>query len=202
MKKNEFERRVPVKIINNKILILCCGNTEKEYFLHYKGYFEMSMKNVKIKVIRSKSSSSLSMVAEALASQSKYNNIWVVFDKDIDPNFDNAIKKAYKHKIECAFSNKAFEYWLLLHLTDKGGGMSVEELKEDLSKLLGYKYEKNRNMGRICKNILEHIDEAETRAEKRHAEFISGHYKSYSEWCSCTTVYKLTKKLREWEDIT
>jgi len=132
-------------------------------------------------------------------SGSEYKEVWVVFDKDIDDFFDKAIEKARTKKIKCAFSNISFEYWLLLHLIDKSGIMSFENLKSELTNLLGYKYEKNKNIERVFNDIKRKTDLAEIRAQKKHQWFISEHPSNKpSDWCSCTTVYLLIKSLKKW----
>jgi RloB-like protein len=53
------------------------------------------------------------------------DEVWVVFDKDdadrneaTVQNFQDAFEIAGRERIEIAYSNEAFELWLLLHLTD------------------------------------------------------------------------------------
>jgi hypothetical protein len=56
---------------------------------------------------------------------------WCVFDADPKPdnpqqltNFINAIHLAKQNDMKVAYSNQAFEYWLILHFEDhQGGGM-------------------------------------------------------------------------------
>jgi len=182
--------------LKDKVLILCCGETEKIYFELFKETFKYNLQNVYIKVSNSQGKQSLTMVKEAISSKLNYNEIWVLFDKDIDSGFDAAIKKAEKHKIGCAFSNVAFEYWLLLHLIDKSGIMSITQLIRELTNKLGYPYKKNRNMKRVYLDITQYINDAEKRAQNRHGEFIKSQFKNPSDWCSCTNVYTLTRRLR------
>jgi RloB-like protein len=63
--------------------------------------------------------------ALTLASKKEVDVVWVVFDKDsADENaakiqrFEDAFKIAKKENMKVAYSNEAFELWLLLHLTD------------------------------------------------------------------------------------
>ena len=201
VKQNKFIRASNKRIVNDKVLIICSGKTELEYFNYFKKYFQMELQNVSIKILTSKRNISMALVEEAIKLRVNYFEIWTVFDKDIDPEFDKAIKKAINNGIKCAFSNVAFEYWLLLHLADKSGVLSTADLNRELSRLLGYKYDKNKNMGKVCKNIMRYIEEAEKRARIRHEEHKKDPSKSYSDWCSCSTVYELTKRLREWSEL-
>ena len=84
----------------------------------------------------------------------KFDHTWAVFDRDSFPetNFDNAINKGeqQKRKINCAWSNEAFELWYLLHLEFVNVPMTREDYKpriEDwLTERIGlpFKYAKNR----------------------------------------------------------
>jgi len=150
-----------------------------------------------------KKSQALPLVDEAISQrESGYNQIWVVFDYDADKDFDIAIEKAFEHGIECAFSNFQFEYWLLLHLVDKSGRLHSAELTKLLSsellKRFEIKYKKDRQTReRVCKLLMPNILFAEEMAKKGYEMFDNGFDKKYSDWCSCTTVYKLTIDLRK-----
>lgn len=71
--------------------------------------------------------------------------VWCVFDKDSfkDDNFDNAIHKATAKGYKVAYSNEAFELWYLLHFHYYNTGMSREQYKRMLTRLLGVPYRKN-----------------------------------------------------------
>ena len=107
------------------ILIVCEGkNTEPSYFKQ----FRISSAIVK-SIGEGYNTISLVKRAKQLAKRKKYDQIWCVFDADpkLDntkqaQNFNNAIKLAEKHKFGIAYSNQAFEYWLILHLDDHQGG--------------------------------------------------------------------------------
>jgi RloB-like protein len=62
--------------------------------------------------------------AEIESKKDNFDQVWVVFDKDDFPadNFDNAISKAESLGFQVAFSNQAFEYWLILHFENHQGG--------------------------------------------------------------------------------
>ncbi|MDE6770058.1 MAG: RloB family protein [Muribaculaceae bacterium] len=50
-----------------------------------------------------------------------FDETWVVFDKDEYPDFVEAIKYAENCGYKVAYSNQAFEYWLLLHFNNHQG---------------------------------------------------------------------------------
>lgn len=120
-----LERKEPIKPQKAKFLIFCEGeNTEPSYFNQFKlsnaeiepigeGYNTISLVNRAIKIVEQKK-----------FHGKKYDQIWCVFDKDdfSDSDFNEAIRKAEANNMKVAFSNQAFEYWIILHFQDHQGG--------------------------------------------------------------------------------
>jgi len=102
MNKDTYKRKNSTKEIKDKVLILCCGETEKSYFECYKKHSRSKLKNLHIEVLQSKRNNSMYLVDNAMKSKSnsEYKEVWVVFDKDIDDFFDKAIEKARTKKIK------------------------------------------------------------------------------------------------------
>ncbi len=138
-------------------LIYCEGkNTEPSYFKKFK------LSTVTIESFgEGKNTLTLVERAKQLADEAEkqnreYDKIWCVFDADPKPdnpnqlkNFNAAIQKAQKYGFGVAYSNQAFEYWLLLHFEDHQGGAMNRNLYGDklnsyLHKL-GIVYEHNGN---------------------------------------------------------
>ncbi|MCU0392150.1 MAG: RloB family protein [Thermoflexibacter sp.] len=138
-------RPAPQRVEKQKILIVCEGkNTETSYFNQFK------LSNATIKAV-GEGYNTLSLVerAKQLSQESDYDQVWCVFDKD-DFNaedFNNAIQKANSLGLGIAYSNQAFEYWLLLHLEDHQGGAMHRDLYYDkinaYLKKFGLEYDKN-----------------------------------------------------------
>ena len=84
----------------------------------------------------------------ALAQEDEYNQVWCVFDRDDFPaaDFNNAIFLAEKQGFGIAYSNQAFEYWLILHFEDhQGGAMHRDQYTDKLNRYLkdfGLEYDK------------------------------------------------------------
>ena len=120
-----LERAKPNKKEKPTILIVCEGkNTEPSYFEQFK------LSSATIKTV-GQGYNTVSLVRQAIALKKKgeYTKVWCVFDADPKPNntkqsqnFNNAIKMAKANKFGVAYSNQAFEYWLLLHFEDHQGG--------------------------------------------------------------------------------
>ncbi|MBX2828304.1 MAG: RloB family protein, partial [Flavobacteriaceae bacterium] len=86
-----------------------------------------------------KNTVSLVNSAKQLADCENYDQIWCVFDKDDFPSqdFNNAILIAEANQFGVAYSNQAFEYWLILHLDDhQGGGMNRSDYEDKINDLL------------------------------------------------------------------
>ena len=200
MSKDKYRRRPPTLQIRDKVLIMCSGETEKIYFNFYKNKHKNDLKNISIKVVTHKKSNPLAVVQAALTQKRDYNEVWTVFDKDDFTDFDTAIILALDNGINCAFSNEAIEYWFFLHFENKTGAMSRYTLNAELEKKLGFEYEKDAAViQRVCDKISSNLSIAEERAQVGH-EIHSLHSDKPSDWCSCTTIYALTKRLRKWSN--
>lgn len=151
-------RKAPELEENPLYLIYCEGkNTEPSYFKKFK------LTSVDIDSF-GEGKNTLSLVErakqhadEAQNKNKKYDKIWCVFDADPKPdnpnqlkNFNAAVVKAKKYGFEVAYSNQAFEYWLLLHFADHQGGSMDRSLYGDalsihLNKLgINYDYKGNK----------------------------------------------------------
>ena len=129
-----LERAEPVLQEKERFLIVCEGaNTEPSYFRQFR------LSSAVIRAVgEGYNTTSLVERAEKLAQQDEYDQVWCVFDKDsfTPNNFNNAITMATQKGMRVAYSNQAFEYWLILHFEDhQGGAMSRRDY---ISKLNDY----------------------------------------------------------------
>lgn len=73
-----------------------------------------------------------------------FTHKWIVIDRDKEnlqnghkqENFNNALKKAKRLKVEVAYSNDAFEFWYLLHFNYRDTAILRDELTEQVIKKL------------------------------------------------------------------
>jgi hypothetical protein len=112
----------PNKMLKKRYLIVCEGeNTEPSYFKQFK------LTTATIKTV-GEGFNTLSLVLRTMEiiskEKDKYDSVWCVFDRDNFPAqiFNEAIKIAEKEGFHVAYSNQAFEYWLILHFQDHQGG--------------------------------------------------------------------------------
>lgn len=164
-----LRRAAPVREENSVLLIVCQGTvTEVEYFKH----FELATATIKPvgrafdpeKLVQE----ALDLRDEAARGPQPYEQVWCVFDKDdTEPGpFHAAIQRAQANGLEVAFSNQAFEFWLLLHFDDhQGGGMRREPCGERVRELIAainprvsYNPKKGKHVSRDLFDLLEADD--------------------------------------------
>ena len=201
-----LERIGPTRPQKPKILIVCGGkNTEPSYFKQFK----LSSATIEVLGV---GIDPLSIVEYCLRvfNENKHDEAWCVFDKDNFPdnNFNGAIEKAKSNGIGIAYSNQAFEYWLILHLEDhQGGGMHRKEYNKKINEYINpMKTEYDGKGDKIVSQdffdiLLEIIDEktekrrvdlAIERAEKIYNKF---DHSSPAKEESSTTVFILVKRI-------
>lgn len=126
-----IERKAPELKEKPVILIYCEGeNTEPSYFNKFK------LTSMEVKSF-GEGRNTLSLVerAKTISEKGAYDQVWCVFDADPKPdnpkqleNFNSAVSLAKKYGFGLAYSNQAFEYWLILHFEDhQGGAMDRKE---------------------------------------------------------------------------
>lgn len=200
-----FERPEPLLAKKPTILIVCEGeNTEPSYF----NQFRLSSATIK-SIGEGCNTVSLVNRAKQLASEGQYEQVWCVFDKDDFNNvdFNNAIALAIGFGFEIAYSNQAFEYWIILHFDDhQGGGMHRDDYNKKINSLLTpfkLKYDGKRSkvITEEIFELLEGIDNktkkerkslAIERAKRNYAQF---DHSNPAQEESSTTVYKLVEEL-------
>lgn len=166
--------------INEKptILIVCEGeNTEPSYFRQFK------LSSATIRPI-GEGYNTISLVKRALelSKEKPYDQVWCVFDADPKPsnpnhakNFNDAIKLANRKGFGVAYSNQAFEYWLILHFIDhQGGGMNRIDYNNKINEFLkpfgiAYEGDKSKIVSEDFFDLLNGIDEKTGKERKRLA---------------------------------
>ena len=153
----------------------------------------------------------ISLVNRAIqiANQTSYEQVWCVFDKDDfdSVDFNNAILLADANGFGIAYSNQAFEYWILLHFNDhQGGGMHRDEYNDKINISLkefniSYDGKKSKVITDDIFELLDGIDDKTGKERKRLA--IERAEKSYNRFDhsnpaieeSTTTVFRLVNEL-------
>lgn len=206
-KQSELDRPEPTRIEKPTFLIVCEGeNTEPSYFRKFK------LSTATIRAIgEGYNTTSLVNRTLQLANKKKYDQVWCVFDKDdfsID-DFNSSIQIAESNNFGVAYSNQAFEYWILLHLEDhQGGGMHRNDYNEKLNELLkplkaSYDGKGSKLITDEIFEILDSFDESlgknmtELAINRAKRNLKSNNIGNPAKEESSTTVYKLVEELRK-----
>ena len=120
------QRRASQTPLPNKpvILLVCEGrNTEPSYFDQLQAQFSRVRL---VSIGEGYNRESLVERALTLRQEGTYKEVWCVFDKDPGSNvapdsFAKALQLAENKGLRAAWSNEAFEYWLLLHFVAHNG---------------------------------------------------------------------------------
>lgn len=159
----EKKRKIEFKSKRKFYLIVCEGEkTEPNYFESLKSSLPKGVLELTNIDIDGTGKNTLSIIIEAKKLRENYekkylrkiDTVWAVFDKDSFPskNFNNAINKGEnsKPKINCAWTNEAFELWYLLHFNYYNTGISRHQyqklLENEIRKATGnndFQYKKN-----------------------------------------------------------
>lgn len=139
---NTFKARV----FKSKVLILCEGLTEKNYFNAMKEDLGLP-KTIAVNIFQSNKVDCKGVVEEAIkkAKREGLEKIFVVFDHDNQAKRDEAFKLAFDKGVSVIFSSICFETWFLYHFRNSTRAfVSEEELERELKKCPGMvNYEKN-----------------------------------------------------------
>lgn len=191
----------------NPYFLIVCGavNTEPSYF---NGFRLDSLK------VFGEGRDALSLVdyAKEKANGKEYDQIWCVFDRDEDSKFNEAIREAKKEEFRVAYSNQAFEYWIILHFEDhQGGPMHRDQYHDKINKLLKpyevtYDGKKSKKISEALFEILDGKDEKTGKERSRLAiERAKRIYNQYDHTNpasaeSSTTIFKLVEEILKYRN--
>jgi hypothetical protein len=196
-------RPEPTREEKQTFLIYCEGkNTEPSYFRQFR------LASATITSFgEGRNTISLVERAKALAAQEEeYDQVWCVFDADPKPdnsyqakNFNAAIDLAKRYGFHIAYSNQAFEYWLILHFEDhQGGKMDRADYNDKLNhyfRPLGCEFD-GKGSKIVTEEMFMELDNrrevAIRRAKKIYSEF--EHNNPAAEESS-TTVFQLVEEI-------
>lgn len=205
--KMDKKRKVAVRNMSVSFLIVCEGTrTEPNYFEALVKDRNSDIREVKIE---GGGRGTVSLIKQTIAMRDKSNKefdrVWAVFDKDDFEDFNDAIRLAAKHNINCAWSNESFELWYYLHFQflDTGVARSqyIEMIEREIRQKtdnLAYKYQKkDPAMFALLQSA---GDEAQAirHARKLRKGFAGTDYASHQ---PCTTVDKLVEELTHPETL-
>lgn len=176
------------KVCNNFYIITNGEQTEINYFKLLK--LNKSIYNVKLKFIHG---DPLTLVNKSIDFLKDANQLWVVFDVDASYNEGKlipALKLANDYGINVAYSNIAFEVWLISHFEKCEKYMAMKDLKLIIdkylfSKNLNIKYTKN-DIDLLSKYFIPYYKTAIVNAKIIYQKRVAEHNKTYN-----NTNYKI-----------
>lgn len=193
------------EVAHRAFLIICEGeNTEPEYFK------AIPAENTSIKIIGLGSSrTTLVECAFNISQEEDYQGmeVWCVFDMDykgdnanIKADFNEAVELAKKYDFYTAYSNDAFELWLVLHYKIIEGEFLRFDYYRMLSELWDVNYEKTSKKLSFCKTIYERLEKDDRASQNVAIERAKKLYEDQSDlaYCDqnpCTKVFILVEKI-------
>ncbi len=205
-KANISKSAISSRIIPKKFLIVCEGQTEEIYFKS----FPVLTATVSAKET-GRTKLALVKKAKELAKEDNYDEIWCVFDMDINyanqenqrNDFNSAIKQCQEtKKFKVAYSNDCFELWFYLHFAYSDQQNHRTFYYQKLREFWGINYEDKGKKLDFCKTIYSKLQnsncsqqEAIDRAEKL---FKSKTHDSPCDQNPVTTVFELVRELNKY----
>lgn len=126
-----------------------------------------------------------------------YDEVWAIYDKDDFPTnrFNSAVRLAKENDIESGHSNQSFELWYVLHFQFLQNALHRNDYIGILSKILGFKYEKND-----LKVISMLFSKGNVRQAIQWAKILEQNCRGLTPTNSCpfTRVYVLVERLLEY----
>ena len=192
----------------SKFYILTNGReTEKNYFDLIK-----SKKSIFDVNVEYQNSNPVQLVRYASQYLREANQVWCVFD--MDNNFNDgtliqAIKLAEETGVQIAYSNIAFEVWLLSHYQKVESSYDNTRLIRQMDKLLREDLRLNRGYDKsdkelLKKHFLPKLDDAIVNSKVIYQRKVKQHEQEYMgnknyriwEWNSSTNVFQLIEALK------
>jgi hypothetical protein len=194
------------KNIAKRYLIVCEGQTEEVYFRS----FPIANITVTTKSV-GRTKSSLVKHAHKLAKEDNYDEIWCVFDMDVNyadqqnqrDDFNNAIQQCQNtKKTKVAYSNDCFELWFYLHFAYTDQQNHRKFYYKKLREFWGINYEEKGKELDFCISIYSKLQEANCSQEeaiKRADKLFNSKTDDLpSDQNPVTTVYELVKELNKY----
>ena len=207
LKDNSISKGKNVETIEERkyYLIVCEGErTEPLYF----NYFQRKLPKGFLDTIEitGEGDNTVNIVRKALSLKEKrekdillpnYNEVWAIYDKDDFPDerYHEAISLCEEFNINSGHSNQSFELWYVLHFQFLQSALHRSDYIKILTKILGFKYEKNDSKIVDIINTKGNVKQAIKWAielDKLHVD------SSASNSCPSTKVYKLVESLLEY----
>ncbi len=200
----------------NAFLIVTEGTkTEPNYFNGVKSYIQskyggqIDVQSLPEITTEGKGMSTGRLVEEALklvsAANIQYAQVWVVFDKDDNSDFNAAIQQAENYKFGVAWSNASFEYWIYAHFNFSDTALHRDDWVAKVNQIFA---RRGINKGRYSKSIPSIFSLCTKHGSLKNA--IANTKSIHEQHCAsrkkpdrcdpCSTVYKLIEEFSPYLD--
>lgn len=209
--RKESKRKQDTRPKRRFYLIVCEGTkTEPYYFEGLRKKLPPHVLEIVELTVKGTGRNTLGVIDESVKFKKQIeaqpgrvvDEVWAVFDRDSFPNqnFDNAIDKARRLSVHCAWSNEAFELWYLLHFQDFQNAMRRQayksKLKQELSRCMGRPFSYAKNSQDMFDLLEQYGDEEQAIKRAKELEKQFAGRTDYANHNPCTRVYALVEKLR------
>lgn len=209
--KKRFERAEKKRAVESRskrvfFLIVCEGEkTEPNYFEQFKKSLPVGSLKIQLD-IKGTGRNTDSLINFAIKyrddSMQDYDRVWAVFDRDSfkESTFNDAIQNANNNNIQVAWTNEAFELWLLLHFQFVSHSMNRADyqkfLEREISAKSGRPYTYLKNAVDTHKMVTTYgsQEKAIQWAKKLEKEFTCTKYASHN---PCTKIHHLVAELED-----
>lgn len=193
--------------VRDEFLILTNGKrSEKNYFETLRAYFK-SIYKIKVVFLNDDPEG---LIKHAIREKSNKNRVWCVFDKDEFPKSKicQALSLATLNGIGIAFSNIAFEVWLIDHFQKCEAFKTASDLIKELDKILkteGYTEGYSKKDKEIIEKVfVPRLEQAKENADVVHQKRILDYQKAgkvdnkfpICDWNSYTNIHTLVEALK------
>jgi len=198
--------KIEVKETNKTILIVGEGQTEKLYFESFP------VLTLTVEVVDLKGQSKLKLIESTTLiienSETKYDEVWCVFDMDIKQgekefaDFDNAITKGKSLGYNITYSNDSFELWFYLHFNYTEQKNHRTFYYKSLGEQWNLNYEKDGKAYKFCKENYSRLENDKNASQAKAIERADKLFNKqsplpYHQQNPVTLVYQLVSYLNE-----
>ena len=199
-KRDKRQRQLPPEL-GYYLIVTDTEATERCYFNGLRDSLPDSVrKKLVIKVVETKTKNLLQKCLELTAYDPQYRIPWIVFDRDMIPNFDQIIKDASAAGINVGWSNPCFEIWLFAYWGNmpniERSWTCCDQFESLFKSRTGHDYLKSD--AELYRRLIENGNEetAINVAKRKHTQCKRSGIKTPSQMIPCTTVYELVGEIK------
>lgn len=198
--RNSRTSKIRTPSLGYYLIVTDTKETEKNYFIGLRDSLPQDVKDkIVIKVIKTETNNLIEKARELSTKESQFQQIWIVFDRDLVVDFDSIIDNAKDRGMSVGWSNPCFEIWLHAYLGSMPNYPSSVKCVEGFSKAYEkvFKKEYCKNSETIYKD-LNAVGSEEKAIELAYSKFEQASKQTCapSKMCPATTVQLLVNEIK------